>query len=346
MKMKIRTIFINIVVFLSLLIGLTICLEVYLKFFGKNIQITSGSPFFIHSSHRNNDRYIDSTGFRDIHGFRTISKTNTNSLIIDTYQWFLQNDDKCSILIIGDSSPYGDGMLPENTWPSKFSSKTKCKVFTFAQNGWSSLQMFEFYDKYLKHLNFSYIVVSIVHNDAELIGSYKEFEYKDSVIVQKYFTNFFPWTVQKIWWKIKNKSEVAYIFDNTLNKFFTQIDNRGSLENPPIITWGYSNWVERMWENDIQEIWRKALKRFYEDNRDKNIIYFFAINLLSEDKDYLSISKYLKSQNINYLYCREERIKMGQRKREDWANLADAHPGKRQVKLFSECLTKYFDTKF
>ena len=107
---------------------------------------------------------------------------------------------------------------------------------------------------------------------------------------------------------------MAYILDNTLNKFLTQIDNRGSLENPPIVTWGYSNWVERMWENDIQEIWRKALKRFYEDNRDKNIIYFFAINLLSEDKDYLSISKYLKSQNINYLYCREERIKMGQRK--------------------------------
>ena len=46
MKMKIRTIFINIVVFLSLLIGLTICLEVYLKFFGKNIQITSGDHLF------------------------------------------------------------------------------------------------------------------------------------------------------------------------------------------------------------------------------------------------------------------------------------------------------------
>ena len=46
MKMKIRTIFINIVVFLSLLIGLTICLEVYLKFFGKNIQITSDHLFY------------------------------------------------------------------------------------------------------------------------------------------------------------------------------------------------------------------------------------------------------------------------------------------------------------
>ena len=82
--------------------------------------------------------------------------------------------------------------------------------------------MFEFYDKYLKHLNFSYIVVSIVHNDAELIGSYKEFEYKDSVIVQKYF-KIFSLGLFKNLVENKNKSEVAYIFDNTLNKFLLKL---------------------------------------------------------------------------------------------------------------------------
>ena len=346
MNKILKTIFINSLVFFFIIFLVFGVAEIYLKFFGKNIQINSAGPFFIHSSLRQKDIFIDNQGYLDRDGFRTIEKTKTGSLIIDAYQWFKINRDQCSIIIIGDSSPFGDGRLPQDTWPSKFDEKNNCKVFTFAQNGWSSLQMFEFHETFLKQLDYDYLIISVVHNDAHLIGKYKEFNYEKDVLKYRYFMDAFHWRIQKNWQKLKNRSEVIYIIERFINQIFNKKKKKGSLANPPIETWGYSNYVKRMWEPDIQEIWRKSLITFYKDNSEKNILYFFAINLLSEDKDYLSLRNHFESNGIEYLYCRDERIKMGIRTRKDWANLADGHPGTRQIKIFSDCLANYFNNKF
>ena len=206
MNKSLKIIFVNSIVFFLILFFVLVAVEIYLKFFWRNIHISSDGPFFIHSSLRKKDDFIDRDGYRDKDGFRTIKKTKTWSLIIDAYQWFNKNEnkDQCSIIIIGDSSPFGDGRLSENTWPSKFDEKIDCKVFTFAQNGWSSLQMFAFYETFLKHLDYDYLIVSIVYNDAHLIGQYKEFNYEKNGLRQRYYSDVFPWTVQKKWTKIEN----------------------------------------------------------------------------------------------------------------------------------------------
>ena len=45
-------------------------------------------------------------------------------------------------------------------------------------------------------------------------------------------------------------------------------------------------------------------------NFNKKILYFFAINLLSEEKNYSDLAKFFDKENINYLYCIDERIKL------------------------------------
>ncbi len=84
------------------------------------------------------------------------------------------------------------------------------------------------------------------------------------------------------------------------------------------------------------------MKDFYVNNSNKKILYFFAINTLSEEKNYSDLAKFFDKENINYLYCIDERIKFGKKKRKNWANLADSHPGTEQIELFVNCLSPYF----
>ena len=46
----------------------------------------------------------------------------------------------------------------------------------------------------------------------------------------------------------------------------------------------------------------------------KKYYIFFSINLLLEDKYYSDLAKLFDKENINYLYCRDERIKFGQKR--------------------------------
>ena len=343
MKKIIKLFLINSIVFAGIAFILFFSAEVFLKFFGKNFQIESDNPSYIHRYHRHNDRIIDADGYLDINGFRTVEKTKTGSLIIDTYQWHLNKGERCSIIIIGDSSPFGDGRLANETWPHELQKRVDCKIFTFAQNGWTTLEMFEFHEMYLKDLNYDYLIKAIVHNDPHLRGSYKKYVYDKNFHTQKYFVDLIPsWDLKRIYWKIKDRLETVYIVDTVINNFLSKRPNKGSVKNPPIVSWGYSNYAERLWEDDIQDIWRSSLKDFYVNNFNKKILYFFAINLLSEEKNYSDLAKFFDKENINYLYCIDERIKFGQKKRKNWANLADAHPGTEQIELFVNCLSPYF----
>ena len=343
MKKIIKLVLINSIVFVGIVFILFFLVEVYLKFFGKNFQIESVKPGYIHGIHRHKDRIIDADGYLDINGFRTVEKTKTDSLIIDAYQWHLNKNERCSVIIIGDSFAYGDGRLANETWPHELQKKVDCKIFTFAKNGWTTLEMFEFHEKYLKDLNYDYLIKPIVHNDPHLRGSYKKYVYDKNFHKQKNFIDLIPSELLKhCYWRIISMFESAYLLDAILNNLLRKIPNKGSIKNPPMVSWGYANFVNRLWKDDIQNIWRNSLKDFYLNNYNKKIIYFFAINILNEDKDYSDLAKFFDKENINYLYCRDERIKFGQRKREDWANLADGHPGSKQIELYVNCLSPYF----
>ena len=275
MKKIIKLFLINSIVFVGIVFILFFLVEVYLKFFGKNFQIESVKPGYIHGIHRHKDRIIDADGYLDINGFRTVEKTKTDSLIIDAYQWHFNKDKKCSLVIMGDSYAYGDGRLANETWPHELQKKVDCKIFTFAKNGWTSLEMFEFHEMYLKDLNYDYLIINIANNDPHLRGSYKKYVY-DKNFHKKNFIDLIPSASLKYYyWRITRKFESAHLLDSILNNLLRKLPNKGSVKNPPIVSWGHFNFVNRIWEDDIQDIWRSSLKDFYENNFNKKILYFF-----------------------------------------------------------------------
>ena len=146
------------------------------------------------------------------------------------------------------------------------------------------LEMFEFHEKYLKDLNYDYLIKTIVHNDPHLRGSYKKYVYDKNFNPQKYFIDLIPtWRLKHYYSKMQKRFETVYIIDSVINNFLSKRPDKGDIKNPPIVSWGYTNWAKRLWEDDIQNIWRNSLKVFYLNNQHKKIIYFFAINLLSEE---------------------------------------------------------------
>jgi hypothetical protein len=334
-----KIIFYNIF-FLILLLIIT---EILLSLFGRNIHTNSDSPIFISKHLRSMDRKIDNKGYMDMQGFRTYEKTISGSLFVDLVL-FNQNkkNKECSIVIIGDSSARGDGTLPGKTWPDIFQKKVGCKIFTFAKNGWTSLQMFQYHDTYLKNINYDYLIVSIVNNDPDLNGQYGDYNF-DNATQQLYFMNLFPQWYQRIHAYIINKSDIYYFLDRYINLIIEKnVESKGDINHLPIKSWGYGNWLERLYHDDVLNIWYKTFETFNNSNQNKKILYFFTINELYETEHYDKLKQNFDKKKYNYLYCKQERINLGSRKRNDWANLADAHPGTKQIDYFANCLENYY----
>lgn len=345
---KVKLFIINFFVFFILLFISLIFLEIYLKIFGKNFQISSNTPFYISSYYRLQDSKIDRDGFFDKDGFRTQKKTETGSLILDFYTFHFKKNRTCSIVIISDSSGFGDGRLVNQSWPSLFQEKTKCRVFNFSRNGWSSIEMFSFHDKFLKMVNYDHLIVSLVSNDPHLRGSYDKYSYDKNFHQQKYFIDFltfkkFPFSmVDDFYNKLIKYSDSIYLIDKTINHFLQKKESKGSLENPPIIDWGYANWASRFNNTNYQKKWREVILAFNKNNKDKNISYFAAIHLNNkEDYFYSSLIDFFNKNEVKYIYCRTEALElMKTMTRKDWANPADGHPGDRNVDYFVDCLKK------
>jgi len=81
------------------LIILLVIIEIFLTFFGRNIQINSNSPFFISKHLRSIDAAIDNTGYIDIQGFRSHEKTISGSLFVDLVL-FNQNKKKTNAQLL------------------------------------------------------------------------------------------------------------------------------------------------------------------------------------------------------------------------------------------------------
>lgn len=244
---------------------------------------------------------------------------------------------------MGDSFVWGDGILPGKTWPDIFSTRTKCKVFSFGKNGWSSLDIFNYHDKYLKDINYDFLIISIVHNDMDLNERYENFNFNNAT-QQIYFINLFPKWYQRIHSYIIKKSDVYYFLNQGINQIIQKnVKSQGDINNLPIQSWGYFNWINRLHQDDVIDTWYKIIEKFNNNNKDyKNILYFFTVNAISEIEDYDKFKNYFDQKKFNYLYCRQERINIGNIKRNDWANLANGHPGTKQINDFADCLENYF----
>jgi hypothetical protein len=325
------------------LIILLLIIEIFLTFFGRNIQINSNSPIFISKHLRSIDTVIGNTGYIDVQGFRSHEKTISGSLFLDL-ALFNQNkkNNECSIVVMGDSFVWGDGILAGKTWPDVFQQKTKCKIFAFGKNGWSSLQIFQYHDTYLKNINYDYLIISIVENDQDLNERYDNFNF-DNATQQLYFVNLFAQWYQRIHAYIIKKSDVYYFLNQIINQIIQKnVKSKGDINNLPIKSWGYENWIQRIHQDDVMDVWYKILETFNDNNKHKNILYFFTINGINNIAHYDKLKKNFDKKKYNYLYCRQDQVNLGNIKRNDWANLANGHPGAKQIDCYVDCLKNYF----
>ena len=150
---------INIAVLCGLAGVLLSGLEVVLRTTNWLDQANSPSQSYIPPRFKSVDRKIDRSGLRDIWEFRSEDGADQVERLRNS------NKKKCRVVILGDSYIQGDGLRVGQRWPDQYQQMTKCDVFAFGRNGWTTVEMLAFYEGRLRHLDFDWLVIGFLGND-------------------------------------------------------------------------------------------------------------------------------------------------------------------------------------
>jgi len=331
LKKNVKKITFNLlIIFISVLIPI-ISLELFLRFSSSLHQLDRNDPSYIPYHLKKIDKQIyENGGYITKEGFRTWRKDTNN--LIDS----LRNDVGCKIVALGDSFVMGDGLRANQTWPAKLEKLSGCYVYPFGQNGWSSLQEFQFYQTTLINEKFDYLIVGVVSNDPHPRGEFCNFRYDKNIMLKK---SLMPLNSLGTFGKILKYSYVFDYFDQVLSNNTIIKKSEGSLNNPPIITMGYQNWINRMYERDIYTNWEKALACFSKILNHKTAFLLTPRSLDNEEKKiftkiYQSMENLgLRSHNT---FADLKKVFGEEINRKDWANLADPHPGPRMTSVYAK----------
>ena len=320
-------------ILISCLIPL-LSLEIFLRSTSLLDQVDSPHPSYIPKYMRDYDADIEKTGFITDEGFRT--SEDIISLLRK-----LQEDKGCKVVVLGDSVIWGAGLEPDIRWPNKLSNHIRCNVYPFGKNGWTSIEQFGFYEKFLIKLDFDYLLIGIVENDPHPRGEFLNYSFEPEIykrsnwgILQVFGMNAFHQTL----------SDLSYSYDYTSQLFAAiitpLIKTKGSLSDPPIWAPGYPEWRNRLYKNDVYSLWENVLSDF---NKISNHSYGFVLTptagIESEKELWTKVDKTISQLDVPYVNLHEITFKTFQgkiRPRKNWANMADAHPGDVQTSLYAK----------
>lgn len=295
-------------------------------------QLERPYPSYIPNHHKKyNHELFLSEGYFTEDGFRTWKKSITN------LRNEMANDAGCKIAVLGDSFVMGDGLPANRTWPAKLEELINCSVYPFGQNGWSSLEQFAYYETYLKDFEIDYVIVGIVSNDPHPLGSFCAFNFTEDDYIQRHISLIY--STNLIGQIMKNSYALSYI-DSVIDSFFTPfISSTGNMNALPISSWGYANWEERLYENDVFDIWLDGIDCFVK-RANHPLLFLLTPTTVSDqqEKFFSKIEASLNLMNLEVLniYPKLKALLGPHRQRTDWANIADAHPGNRQTLLYAE----------
>ena len=249
----------------------------------------------------------------------------------------LKSDKGCTIVTLGDSAVWGDGLPASETWPAKLDALTRCNVYPIGINGWSSLEQFEFYQKNLSELDIDFVIASVVSNDLHPVGNYCGQNYSRNFYIRRNFS--LLKSIGPLSPIVENMSYAISYIDQVIDGIFSPFfQDSGSLENPPITTWGYGNWERRLYANDIYTNWSEAVNCFYTRSLHPVGVLLTPSTVSDIHEQYFSkLEKTLSDLEITHLNLYQETKDLlgSYRRRDDWANPADAHPGSRQTSLYA-----------
>lgn len=368
-----RIVLINLGVLCGFACVLLLGLEFVLRTTNWLDQANSSTPSYIPPSFKQIDQEIDRSGLRDIWGFRSEDGADQLEKLRNS------NNEKCRVVILGDSYIQGDGLRVGQRWPDQYQQMTKCDVFAFGNNGWTTVEMLAFYEGRLRHLDFDQLVISFVPNDpyprlalprSFLNLSHSRFE-RYTLPEQNYNRLSLGllgvssrYACEKetgsCWWLTRvSKALEIFEFLTKYSRALDYLDQRisklghhfpGSTTqdkngNLVIMEWGYTNWLDRLYHQDVLSMWQGAITDFSGFSRHPFLFLITSDN--PENKAKIDkVAETFVEAGISYVDCAiyNEKIYIsGIRPRRFWANLADGHPGTEQSQGFAQCLYSNLD---
>ena len=260
---------ISVGVFFGLSGMLLLGLEVVLRATNWLDQASPPRPSYIPPRFKNVDYEIDRSGLKNIWGFR--SKDGVDQL----ERLRNSNNTKCRVVILGDSYIEGDRLRVGQRWPDQYQQMTKCDVFAFGRNRWTTVEMFAFYEGRLRNLAFDWLVFSYV----------------------------------------------------------------GMNGNRVIVEWGYTNWRNRLFQENVFSMWEGAVAAFR--NFSRHPFLFLLTNNGLTDETTTKVAEASGKAGISYSDCAkylEPFYVSGIRPKRFWVHPGYDHLGAEQAHAIAQCL--------
>lgn len=290
-------------------------------------QLNNPLPSYIPEHLFTQYKKIDKDGYVDKFGFRSNFKTDS---LLDN----LKKTTGCKVVVLGDSFVWGSGVPIIDSWPSQLQQITKCQIFPFGKPGWSSYQYLDFYEQHLRKLNFDFLILGIVANDPHPIGKLGQLKFQPNLYQRR--------TKKPI--NIDSNHLDELLIDDYINSVVggylnSKTNSTGSMNSPPIVSWGYNNWRNRLYEPDVFNLWRKSvLDSIMSIDHPTAALLTPTGNSQQEVTIFAQLSKVFKNNCIPFLNMMPEldrHFTYKIRPREAWANPSDGHPGKLQNSLYA-----------
>ena len=114
----------------------------------------------------------------------------------------------------------------------------------------------------------------------------------------------------------------------------------GSIDQPPIISWGYKNWRDRLYEPDVFGLWVSNIVKAIAGLKHNTCVFLTPTgNSEQEIEIFEQLANTFQKHNIPHFNMMPELNAMFDshlRPRSAWANPSDAHPGIAQNKLYAK----------
>ena len=362
-----RIALINFIVFFGLAGVSLVGLEFVLRTTNWLDQSNSPTPTYIPPKFKFADYEINRSGLVDKWGFR--SEDGADQL--DK----LRNSDrnKCRIVILGDSFIWGDGALVGQRWPDQYQRMTRCDVFAFGRNGWTTFEELAFYEAHLSHLEFDWLVIAFAENDPHprlslarsFVNSHSIFE-KYTLPTENYIrlslgltgvNSDYPCSAETgfCWFAttasrplnnlravIRNIRALDYLDQiiGSMVKHFHGLTVQDKNGDVIIMEWGYVNWRNRAYRKDVLSMWERAVADFKHVSK-HSFLFLLTVDDPQQRANIAKITGLLKRAGILYFDCasfNEALWVSGLLPRRFWANPANSHPGVEQAQGFAQCL--------
>ena len=190
-------------------------------------------------------------------------------------------------------------------------------------------------------MDFDYLIIGIVSNDPHPRGKFLDYKFNKSFYQRKNFS--LQDKINGLNIDLINNNDYVFLkyFDSILLGIMNNFsEGQGSVSMPPIVTHGYYNWEKRLYDKDVLNLWERIIIDFEKKVVKHNHTYLLTPtdNSIQSKYIYDVIDKLFNKINLNYVNTMpliDQKFDYKLRKRKDWANLADGHPGEIQHQIYA-----------